>query len=586
MEIKAATPAGIFYGIQSLKRIVSHNNFRHPEKTLAIRKCIVEDKPRFEYRGLHLDVSRNFHSKEDVTRLIDQMALYKLNKLLITLTNDEGWRIEIPGLPALTEVGGRRGHTTDELDMLHPSYGSGPHPDQDKSPGSGHYTRSDFQKILRHAHSNHIEVIPEIDFPGHSRAAILAMKARSNKLKNGELKQGESEFVLHDENDNSRYVSAQGYSDNVLCVCRTSTYSFVEKVISELNTIYNDAGLKLQKLHTGGDEVPVGSWTESPLCRDLVANDPQLASTNDLNAHFLKKLHDILSRYEISLAGWEEVTLNSDHQGHNTTSINTDFVSSGVTAYVWNSVWGWGREDMAYRLANLGCDVVMCNSMALYFDMAYNRHPAEPGLTWSGTVDTKDAYGFEPLDMFVVATNDVYGNPLDKQYLESRVRLLPDSTHNIKGLQGQVWSETIHSRAAMDYMIFPKLLGLAERSWAPQPDWARSMTENERANAFEQAWCDFANRTGQVELPLLDVLFEGIQYRISPPGISSDGASVRANIELPGLDIRYTVDGSNPTAESNLYSGPVATRGQEPVFRAFATTGRASRAARAEHHDN
>jgi hexosaminidase len=181
IDIVGVDAAGVFYGIQSLRMLLPLDAYREARTSINVPAVTMSDAPRFPYRGLHLDVSRNFQPKEAVLRLFDLMALYKLNTFHFHLTDDEGWRLAIDGLPELTEIGGRRGHTTDEREHLIPSYGSGPDPDPAVSYGSGWYSRADFIEMLQYAHERHIEVIPEVDVPGHARAAIVAMKERHRR---------------------------------------------------------------------------------------------------------------------------------------------------------------------------------------------------------------------------------------------------------------------------------------------------------------------------------------------------------------------------------------------------------------------
>ena len=167
IEIIGSTPAGVFYGIQTLRALLPVEAYRKRDKQLTIAAIQIDDAPRFRYRGLHLDTARNFQSVNTVKKLLDLMAFYKLNRFHWHLTDDEGWRIEIRSLPELTAVGGRRGHTTDEAEYLIPSLGSGPFPDPERSPGCGYYSQDDLIDILRFARQRHITVIPELDFPGH-----------------------------------------------------------------------------------------------------------------------------------------------------------------------------------------------------------------------------------------------------------------------------------------------------------------------------------------------------------------------------------------------------------------------------------
>jgi hexosaminidase len=575
--ITGADAAGVFYGIQSLARLYPIASYREPKEFLTIKGCSILDNPRFSYRGLHLDVSRNFHALKYVRKVIDLMAYYKLNKLHLTLTNDEGWRLEIPGLPELTDVGSRRGHTFDERDMLYPAYGSGPFADPDKGMGTGFYTREEFIGLLRYAHDRHIEIIPEIDVPGHARAAIKAMEARYHKYSEAGDHVKANEYLLHDLNDDSEYNSAQNYNDNVICVCQESSYHFIEKVIDEVVLMYREADAPFTAIHSGGDEVPYGAWQKSPICIDWMSESETVKSADDLHSYFLGRLMAILNKYKLTTAGWEEIVLKTSEEGHDGTDINFDFAGKNVVPYVWNSVWGWGREDMAYRLANGGYQLVMCNSGALYFDLAYSRDPAEPGLTWSGYVDTRRAFEFEPLDMFATATTDYNGELLDPAYIEGMLRLNESDEKSILGIQGQLWSETVRNSNNLDYYLFPKLLGLAERAWGQASDWTVPESKNERLEAMDSEWGRFANTVGMVELPRLDYLGNGVAYRIPMPGAVYLGGQLQANIRYPGLEIRYTTDGTEPTASSSLYKGPVRLTSEEIRLRAFNNVGRGGR---------
>ncbi len=247
VRIVGASPAGVFYGLQSLRSLLPPPS---PRGGLVVPATRVMDAPRFGYRGFMLDVARNFQPKADVLRTLDLLARYKLNVFHFHLTEDEGWRVEIPSLPELTSVGARRGHTLDSGRILPPAYGSGP--DVDRPWGSGFYSRADYVEILRYAAARHIEVIPELEMPGHARAAIKAMEARSRDDR------GPGKYLLSDPEDRSVYTSAQGYHDNVMNPALESTYAFVERVVGDLVAIHREAGVPLRHLHMGGDEVPSG----------------------------------------------------------------------------------------------------------------------------------------------------------------------------------------------------------------------------------------------------------------------------------------------------------------------------------------
>ncbi len=198
VNIIATDAAGIFYGIQSFLALLPIDLLKSSNSSISVNHVNIRDAPRFSYRGMHLDVSRNFHSKETVKKLLDLMSFYKLNKFHFHITDDEAWRLEIDGLPELTEVGSKRGHTIDELQNLYPAYGSGPFVGPENSYGTGFYTKEDFIEILKYAKSRHIEVILEIDMPGHARAAIKAMESRFHQLSDEGKSKDAEVFLLHD----------------------------------------------------------------------------------------------------------------------------------------------------------------------------------------------------------------------------------------------------------------------------------------------------------------------------------------------------------------------------------------------------
>ena len=573
IRITGSDAAGVFYGIQSLRALLPIG-----QGPVELPALAIEDAPRFGYRGMHLDVARNFQSKESVLQLLDLMAFYKLNRFHFHLSDDEGWRLAIAGLPELTEVGGRRGHTLDERDHLVPSFGSGPDPDPAASNGSGHYTRQDFIDILRHARDRHIEVIPELDFPGHARAAVKAMAARHARLAELGDAEAAAEYLLNDPGDESRYRSVQGWTDNVVDVCLESTYSFLQAVADDVVAIYAEAGVQLEVFHIGGDEVPAGVWEESPACRRLIEENSDLAGAGDLARYFLRRLSSILDRHGLITAGWEEIALEGVIHGGNAAKVpNQAFVDRRFRPYVWNSVWGWGSEDTGYRLANAGYQVVLSNASNLYFDLAYDNHPQEPGSGWAGFVDTRKPWELQPLDLFRGAREDKFGRPIDAETAyASAVRLTAEGRRNVLGIQGQLWGENARGAERMEYLAFPKLLGLAERAWAQAPDWAQATDPADSERLQAAAWNEFANRLGQRELPRLDRFGGGIRYRLPPPGAVIEDGKLHANVAFPGLEVRYTSDGGEPTAASPLYAEPVAVSGTVKL-KTFDTRGRGSR---------
>ena len=575
VEIVGTDSAGVFYGIQTLRALLPIEPAAG--EAVALREVLVEDAPRFPYRGLHLDVSRNFHSRETVEKLLDLAALYKLNRFHFHLTDDEGWRLPVAALPELTTVGARRGHTVDESDRLLPSFGSGPDPDPAASPGSGAYTRDDLVAILRHARDRHIQVIPEIDVPGHARAAIKSMAARHAGLLASGREEAAAGVLLTHPGDSSEYRSVQGWDDNVIDVCMPSTYRFLEAVFDEIVGLWAEAGAPLETIHIGGDEVPAGVWRGSPACRQLIEEDPALDDMEDLPEYFLRRVSAMLADRGLATAGWEEIALTGAGANEHAKRPNAAFLDSDFRAYVWNNVWGWGAEDLGYQLANAGYPVILANATNLYFDLAYDKHPEEPGYAWAGLVDTRKAWEFVPLDLFKSARTDLLGRPIGAATFADRARLTADGRQRVLGIQGQLWAENSTTPAILEYQTFPKLLGLAERAWAAQPAWARVEDTVERQRQEEISWNEFANRLGRHELPRLDQLHGGVRYRLPPPGAVIRDGRLHANTAFPGLEIRYTTDGSEPVESSTLYSGPVAVNGNVKLS-TFDTRGRASRA--------
>lgn len=570
ITITGSDKAGVFYGIQSLRALLPVATFTSAQKEITLTATHVEDYPGLTYRGMHLDVARNFQSKESVLKLLDMMAFYKLNIFHFHFIDDEGWRLEIEELPELTEVGSKRGHTLDESENLIPSYGSGGV--VEGSNGTGHYTRAEFIEILKYATERHIEVIPELDMPGHARAAIKSMNARYNKyIANGDTAKA-TEYLLADLDDKSEYKSVQIFTDNVVCVCQSSTYKFLQTVLDDVVEMYQEAGAPITTIHTGGDEVPHGVWEKSPVCDEFMANNEEINDVKDLKGYFLSTFNNMIVEKGLKTAGWEEIGMHLEMvDGKEAKTINPEFVDQGFQTYSWNSVYGWGGEEVGYKLANAGYKTVLSNVTNLYFDLAYDKDPAEPGFYWGGFVTTETAYSFLPYDVYSSIPCDLNGNPIPKDALADKEPLSEVGRANIQGIQGQLWTETVLSSERMDYMIYPRLIALAERAWTPTPSW-----QGQGEEAYAIAWNGFANAMGQREMPRMDHLFRGVLYRVPMPGAVIEEGNLMANITFPGLTIRYTTDGTEPTPESAVYTESVTVTG-EVKLKAFTPSGRASR---------
>ncbi|MFO7933696.1 MAG: family 20 glycosylhydrolase [Bacteroidales bacterium] len=569
--------AGVFYGIQSLLAMLPVEVWGNPEAEIEINAVTISDTPAFAYRGMHLDLARNYIRPAAIRKLIQIMAFYKMNRLHLHLTEDEGWRLEIEELPELTEVGGYRGHTNTSTDHLIPAYGSGPFPDPEQGFGSGFLSRNAFIDILKFADQHHIKVIPEINMPGHARAAIYAMEARYRRLMEEGKPEEAAKYRLIDPADTSVYNSAQNFDDNVVCVCKEAPYLFYETVVDDLMEMYMEAGLELEMIHTGGDEVPHGAWEGSPECVEFLSRNPGIGGVENLQAYFGSRLFAILERKGLTMAGWEEIAMERTEEGEWVP--NPEFSGGAMIPYVWNSL---GENlDLGYRLANGGYPVILCNVDHFYFDLAYSHHPSEPGLYWGGFVNTRDAFLFAPYNVYRSAISGRWGNPIDpEEAFRGMERLQPGAYENILGIQGELWSETIKGGEMLEYYYLPKMLGLAERAWSGQPSWASAGDLQERISAMDDDWNEFACVVGQREMPRLDHLFGGYGYRLPPPGAEIRDGKLSANSAFPGLTIRYTTDGSRPDGTSMVYEGPVEAPGQM-VLRTFDTRGRGSRASTA-----
>ncbi|TDW97382.1 family 20 glycosylhydrolase [Dinghuibacter silviterrae] len=585
IRIEASTPAGMFYGIQTLLRLFPAGPHR---SSYLLPALAITDQPRFSYRSLMLDVGRNFQTYDEILRVLDLMAFCKLNVFHFHLTDDEGWRLQIPTLPELTSVGAKRGHTLDDKDWLRPCYGSGP--DTSSPTGSGYYTRAQFIHILTYAQRLHIRVIPEIESPGHARAAIKSMDNRYRRLMAEGRPTEALEFLLRDTTDQSVYSTPQAYHDDVMNVALPSVYRFIGRVTSELVSMYHDAGVPLETIHLGGDEVPAGVWERSPACLALVragvaASGVATAASatagampqtvGDLWYYYFGKVDSILRGEGLYTSAWEEAGMRKTLQdGHPAILPNPDFAGGRMQVHIWNN--GGGAEDLAYRMANGGYKVVLSVASHLYFDMSYNKSFDEFGYYWATFQDADKPFTYIPFDYLRLLQEDEQGNPLPPGLKASKERLTDYGKSNIVGLEGCLWGETLRGAGGLEYKLLPKLLGMAERAWAPDPVWATQHDTLAAKQASLEAWYAFASLLGRHILPQLDTYNGGYAYRIPPPGVMVRDGQVWANVQLPGLVIRYTVNGQEPGPNSALYRQPLRVHGKVRL-RVFNTVGRGSR---------
>ena len=448
IRIEASDEAGIFYAKQTLLQWGD-----------TIPCGIVTDYPDLQHRGLMLDIARNYYPADSIYRIMDIMAYHKLNVLHLHLSDDEAWRLEISGLPQLTSIASRRGYTQDESDCLLPMYCGGWDPDAPTT-ANGYLTREKYIELLRYASDRHIRVIPEIDMPGHMRAAKKAM---------GKL--------LTDSAFDARvYKSAQNYTDNVIDVTQPFAIEFVDRVVTEIVKMHQEANHPLTIFNIGGDEVPKG------------------ALTREEHQTFIDQVLTILRRYNLQPMGWEEI----DHFCPS---------ESGAICYAWLN-----SESKPLQLAEAGYQVVIATASHLYFDFAYCNHHQEKGLSWGGYTDEYRSFDW-----------------------------LPAQHPNIIGMNAQLWSEVIRSFAQVEWQIYPKIYGLAERAWN---------------NRSRLTLSEYNHLVYDEFLPQLAA--SGRNFHIQQPGIKqlnveSRMSKVEMNKVMKGGEILYRLD----DGEWQTYTSPV-----------------------------
>jgi hexosaminidase len=551
--VEGGDQAGIFYGIQSIKSMLPADAWRNTSKAISLQCLDVNDAPRFPFRAFMLDVARNFQPKEEILKLLELMSLYKLNVFHFHLNDDEGWRLEIPGLPELTDVGAKRGFPFDGNTQLHPSYGSGAKGSQ----GDGYYTKADYLEILRYATERHIRVVPEVESPSHARAAIKAMKHRYEKLSKAGDVEAAKRFLLQDPNDQSKYLSSQYFKDNVMDVALPSTYTFIERVIDEIKAMHTEAGAPLAAIHMAGDEVPHGSWEKSPTANAFMLGHPQITTTKDLWRHYFHEIKTMLHRKELGMYGWQELVMGTQNADASAHSVNPDFLKYEVQVDAWWNLYG--SEDVPYKLANTGYKTVLTCFDHFYFDLSYQNSFDEPGDGWIGFLDIDKTYSFIPYNYYKSTKTNIRGEPIIADFFKGKENLTEKGKQNIVGIQGALWGENLVSSELMQYLLMPRLMALAERAWAQDPEWTREANPFQSAS-YIMSWSTFVNILGKRELPKLDYYNGGFGYRIPTPGAEITNGKVKANIQLPGFTIRYTSDGSEPDVNSKTYSKSIDSK--------------------------
>lgn len=409
ISISANKPAGLFYGLQTLfqlfpKEIESKTAVKNVKWTVPC--VVITDYPRFAWRGLMFDVARHFFGKEDVKHYIDDMVRYKFNVLHLHLTDDEGWRIEIKSLPQLTKVGAWNVKKVGYFGTFSP-----PAADEPRDFG-GYYTQQDLKEIIQYAKDRFINILPEIDVPAHSLAAIVSYPDLSCTPEANTYKVRSGESIM----DWSHGAPPIALVDNTLCPANPKVYEFLDKVITEVAQIF-----PFEYIHMGGDEAPHNFWEKNDMIKDLMKKEG-LTSMEQVQNYFTKKVDSIVRSKGKKFIGWDEIL-------------------EGGGLPITAAVMSWRGMKGGIEAAKSGHEVVMSPTDFAYIDYMQGDVAIEPRIYAS--LSLTKTYQFEPLPEGV-----------DAKY--------------IKGGQANLWTEQVYNMRHAEYMTYPRALAIAESVWSPK----------------------------------------------------------------------------------------------------------------------
>jgi len=441
--ITANKPAGLFYGMQTLLQLLPKEIESKTPITItwSVPSVKITDYPRFGWRGIMLDVSRNFFTKEEVKLYIDQIARYKYNTFHWHLTDDNGWRIEIKSLPRLTEVGAWRVPRFGQFGQrAEPKKG-------EAATVGGFYTQADIKEIIQYAQDRNVTIVPEIDVPGHSMSAIAAYPELScTKDPDTKVNPGSSFSEWYNDGAFKMLI------DNTLNPSDEKVYEFLDKVFTEMAVLFPNP-----YIHVGGDECYKGFWTKDPGCQALMKK-MNMTHPEELQAYFMKRVEGILKAKGKKLIGWDEILEGG--------------IGPEATVMSWRGIKG------GIEAAKLGHDVVMTPTTFAYLDYQQGEQTIEPPIY--SNLRLSKCYSYEPVPEGV-----------DAKY--------------ILGGQGNLWTEQVVTLHHAEYMTWPRGWALAEDFWSPKEskNWANFVLRVEKQ--FERAEIEGVNYSPAIYDAIINV---------------------------------------------------------------------------------
>lgn len=405
LVISAPQTRGIFWGIQTLLQLLPTEKVSG-DFQIQLPQVEIEDYPRFQYRGMLLDVARHFFAVDAVKKYIDYLAMHKFNTLHLHLTDDQGWRVEIKKYPRLTSVGGYRNGTI---------VGRRPGTGNTGKRYGGFYTQEQIRELVRYAADRHITILPEIEMPGHVSAAIAAYPELSCFPE--EATQVPAGTTWTGPTTGKQVQQTWGVFPDVLCP-KESTFTFLEHVLDEVIDLFPST-----YIHIGGDECPKENWRRCQHCQQRIA-EQHLKDEHDLQNYFTRRIEQYLNRRGRRVMGWEEILTGS--------------LSPTAAAMSWH------RAADNIQVDPKDHDIVMTPAEWLYFDYAQVRN--EKRVHIGGYIPLQKVYRY---------------NPVPAELDAKRAK-------HILGAQANVWTEYISDVPTLEYMIFPRMSALSEVLWTPQ----------------------------------------------------------------------------------------------------------------------